>query len=368
LCRNLQTVLTSLSPEQKEAADIINQNRVSLLSTMNSIVEYSNIEKKTPEIVYAKVSARDILDNLQNDFSDLHKNRGIEIGYGKVVSSFYFDTDKSKFSNLIFLLTSIAGYLNKEKKVIISLYPADKNRFVVTFKNNSDRITPEHLENLIRVFSQWGVNNSEPGIPRLSLRLAGRLVNLFKGELYVRDDNSEAGFIFPVNQFPVEENIKFTEDEETYKPVVTPRKSPLSILQNKTVKETYLNLSQFRCLYIEDQIDSQILFKVQMKELGEIHFAVSFEEALPLLDSKTFDFIVMDINLEGEYNGLDALRIIQKMPEYQDIPVIAVTAYLMPDDRQKFISAGFNEFVPKPIFRDKMIEALEKVFKRGGRK
>ena len=67
-------------------------------------------------------------------------------------------------------------------------------------------------------------------------------------------------------------------------------------------------LSSLRCLYIEDQVDSQILFKVQMKDLKNIQFASSFEEALPLLESSDFDFIIMDINLQGEYNGLDALK------------------------------------------------------------
>ncbi|MDZ7763083.1 MAG: hypothetical protein U5K00_01465 [Melioribacteraceae bacterium] len=46
--------------------------------------------------------------------------------------------------------------------------------------------------------------------------------------------------------------------------------------------------------------------------MHEIEFATSFEEALPKVKSKEFDFIVMDINLEGEYNGLDALRVNSK--------------------------------------------------------
>ncbi|MGE5499192.1 MAG: PAS domain S-box protein, partial [Syntrophothermus sp.] len=67
---------------------------------------------------------------------------------------------------------------------------------------------------------------------------------------------------------------------------------------------TKIDLSRYRCLYVEDQVDSQILFKVQMKELKKIDFAVSFEAALPLLQQNNYDFIVMDINLQGEYNGL----------------------------------------------------------------
>jgi CheY-like chemotaxis protein len=70
----------------------------------------------------------------------------------------------------------------------------------------------------------------------------------------------------------------------------------------------------------------------------------------------------MDINLQGEYNGLDALKIIRTMPALSDIPIIAVTAYVLPGDKEKFIAAGFDDFISKPIFREKMIESLGKIF------
>jgi CheY-like chemotaxis protein len=123
-----------------------------------------------------------------------------------------------------------------------------------------------------------------------------------------------------------------------------------------------LDLSKLFCLYIEDQVDSQILFKVQMKELHDIKFAVSFEDAQILMNKHQFDFIVMDINLQGEYNGLDALKIIKTMPAFSSIPIIAVTAYVLPGDKEKFIAAGFDDFISKPIFKEKMMESLEKIF------
>ncbi len=146
----------------------------------------------------------------------------------------------------------------------------------------------------------------------------------------------------------------------------TPVQAPPSVIsafQTEAAQQS-LELSSLSCLYIEDQVDSQILFKVQMKELGKMEFAVSFEDALPIITSQKFDFIVMDINLQGEYNGLDALKMIHKMPGFETLPIIAVTAYVLPGDREKFIAAGFNDFISKPIFREKMIEAMEKIFRK----
>jgi len=123
-----------------------------------------------------------------------------------------------------------------------------------------------------------------------------------------------------------------------------------------------IDLTRLSCLYLEDQVDSQILFKVQLKDLKSVEFAESFEAALPLLKTKKFDFIMMDINLKGEYNGLDALRIIQKMPGYSNTPIIASTAYLLPGDKENFIAAGFRDFIPKPLMREKILTILRKLF------
>jgi CheY-like chemotaxis protein len=99
-----------------------------------------------------------------------------------------------------------------------------------------------------------------------------------------------------------------------------------------------------------------------MKDLKSIEFANSFEKALPLLQARKYDFIIMDINLQGEYNGLDALRAIQKMENYKDVPIIAVTAYVLPGDRERFITAGFTDFISKPILRDKLESVLNNIF------
>ncbi|NWF90814.1 MAG: PAS domain S-box protein [Ignavibacteriaceae bacterium] len=133
-------------------------------------------------------------------------------------------------------------------------------------------------------------------------------------------------------------------------------------LPKTEVTDEKINVSNFSCLYFEDQIDSQILFRLQMKGLKKLDFAVSFEQSLPLLEAGDYDFIVIDINLQGSYNGLDILRILRTMPKYESIPVIAVTAYVLPGDQQKFVVAGFSGFISKPIFRDEMIDVLAEIF------
>ena len=158
---------------------------------------------------------------------------------------------------------------------------------------------------------------------------------------------------------------EIVEQEQEHLPKETKAhvdKNEVNLKKSQEAPANKNGLSSLRCLYIEDQVDSQILFKVQMKDLKSIQFATSFEEALPLLESNNFDFIIMDINLQGDYNGLDALKVIHQLPKFENIPVIAVTAYVLPGDKEKFIATGFTDFISKPIFRDKLLESLKKIF------
>ncbi len=196
-------------------------------------------------------------------------------------------------------------------------------------------------------------------------------ISLIEEDTFEEPQPEEQTIDDPQKNFDAEENFEQIQEEfqqsiseeEFYKPEAI--EEELTVDDEDTPgfeKADKLDLSGLNCLYIEDQVDSQILFKVQMKGLKEIRFCASFEEALPVLESQHFDFIVMDINLQGEYNGLDALKIIHRMPGFDHVPIIAVTAYVLPGDKEKFIATGFNDFISKPIFREKMVESLEKIF------
>ena len=151
-------------------------------------------------------------------------------------------------------------------------------------------------------------------------------------------------------------------DAQPAKPAqAKPKQEPVTVMAESPESGT-INLNQLTCLYVEDQVDSQILFKVQMKDLKSIDFATSLEKAMPLLQKNIYDFIVLDINLQGEYNGLDALRVIQKMQAYKNTPIYAVTAYALPGDQDRFKAAGFTDFVSKPILREKLVDVLTHAF------
>ncbi|MFB3057208.1 MAG: PAS domain S-box protein, partial [Ignavibacteriaceae bacterium] len=436
--------IENLTPDQKEAVEIINQNRGKLLSTMNAIIEFSEIQRNKDKWNIINLNITKVVEEIDKDIYEITGSRDINFAYGKISSSLQFEADKQKFDCLINNLIRLVCMMIKENKIYFSAYQVDENNFMIMI-SDTYASTSDYLADTLRKLFVDKKDPKEFGVSKLNAQITQSLLDMLQVKFVSSVDEMgkhETGFLFPIKftpqlekpldkteeeivegtedqQMPVvaeeevvqqeiplpedhgieiEEETEFSEPTEIteQEEIIEQEKSeqvqeefevsksfPEKVIElqkdveletkeeltfKEVVKQQYqqpkdkLDLNHLTCLYIEDQVDSQILFKVQMKGLKDIKYAVSFEDTLPLLDTEQFDFIVMDINLQGEYNGLDALKIIHKMQGYEDIPIIAVTAYVLPGDKEKFIATGFNDFIAKPIFREKMIESLEKIF------
>ena len=359
--------------DQNEAIQIIKENQKVLLQTMDTAVEYSHLEQNIIQLSPSEISFVDLLEQLENSTHKISESNEVTLQYGKISSSLKFTTDSQKFLTFIVQILHFAIIMTKESTIYLSANYTDDGKFYVGIKDAKNRITSDLLNNLTLVFTDDENNiRRNFGLSRFTVRLVKKLLEILQAEYKPYPSESspvEFALIFPL-ELKMEETE--TQEEEAKEEEVKPETPPVVVQEEKPIVEEpvkahptvnkKIDLSQLSCLYVEDQIDSQILFRVQMKELRSIEFATSLEKALPLLKSKRFDFILMDINLQGEYNGLDALKIIKKMPGYENVPIIAVTAYVVPGAAEKFIQAGFSEFITKPLLREKIVETLEKIF------
>jgi len=82
---------------------------------------------------------------------------------------------------------------------------------------------------------------------------------------------------------------------------------------------------------------------------------------LELASSSRYDVVLVDINLGKGKSGEDVLHAVKTLPGYERTPVIAVTAYAMPGDRERFFAEGFDNYVSKPFSKQRLLEALESV-------
>jgi two-component system cell cycle response regulator DivK len=116
-----------------------------------------------------------------------------------------------------------------------------------------------------------------------------------------------------------------------------------------------------RLLIVEDsELNRDLLVQI-FEDSYEIAVASDGETAVEIASSEQPDLVLMDIGLPG-MDGLEAARAIRARGA--DIPIIAVSASVMPGDRQRAIEAGSDEFVAKPIDDVRLVEMVDRLLER----
>lgn len=104
-----------------------------------------------------------------------------------------------------------------------------------------------------------------------------------------------------------------------------------------------------RVLIAEDNGMSMKLFRDVLQASGyETLEATSGEQAVELATQRAPELVLMDIQLAG-MDGLTALRLLRENERTAAIPVVALTAQVMTGDRERFLDAGFNGYMAKPV-------------------
>ena len=102
-------------------------------------------------------------------------------------------------------------------------------------------------------------------------------------------------------------------------------------------------------LLVEDNEDNRIIYSTVLRHVGyDVIEALDGAEAIALARSARPDLILMDISLP-EIDGWEATRILRLDIATRGIPIIALTAHAMPDDREKAAQIGFTSYLAKPI-------------------
>lgn len=104
-----------------------------------------------------------------------------------------------------------------------------------------------------------------------------------------------------------------------------------------------------RALVVDDAPDVTEMIAMFLQHVGyEAVMAFSASEALEAAQRDHFEVIVSDIGMPG-MNGYDLAVALRALPDYSDVPMIAVTGFSMYDDRGRALASGFNAHMTKPI-------------------
>ncbi len=113
-----------------------------------------------------------------------------------------------------------------------------------------------------------------------------------------------------------------------------------------------------RILYVEDNFQNKRLVRKILNSKGyEVLEADNGQDGVDMAAQEQPDLILMDISIPG-IDGIEATRLIKENPETTHIPIIALTANAMRGDRERFLAAGCDDYLPKPISTPDLLRVI----------
>ncbi len=113
-------------------------------------------------------------------------------------------------------------------------------------------------------------------------------------------------------------------------------------------------MTRKRIAVVEDNADNRLLVQALLEDLYDITEYATGIEALNGLRESPPDLVLLDISLP-EMDGLAVAREIRADPRLRQLPIVALTAHAMSGDREKFLQAGFDSYVAKPIIDENIL-------------
>ncbi len=116
-------------------------------------------------------------------------------------------------------------------------------------------------------------------------------------------------------------------------------------------------------LLAEDHLSNVMTIQSYLEAKGyRLIVAENGQEAIALAKAEKPDLILMDIQMPV-LDGLSAIRQLRQDPDFQTIPIIALTALAMAGDQEKCLQAGADDYLSKPVRLRELVECIQKLLK-----
>ncbi len=123
---------------------------------------------------------------------------------------------------------------------------------------------------------------------------------------------------------------------------------------------------KLKLLITEDDFENQRLIELYFKRYFDITTCSSSDQFYNLIGKKKFDFILMDISIKGDKNGLELTKELKENPEYANIPVLCYTAHALHKDRINALEAGCDAYLSKPTDLKTLLNSIVDLLKLKG--
>lgn len=334
-------------PDLKMFAERITRSASRLMDTLNAVLDLSKIESQKLDLELVPLELEREVSMIADFLSPIAANRHLTLRVNPSGKSIWATADRTALNQILNNLIGNALKFTLEGGVSIEIDTANSTsgrRAVIRVSDTGVGIPPEDLDRIFEEFHQVHGEVQHNGVG-LGLSICRKLVELLHGEIFV-ESTVGVGSTFSVH-LPLAEAPGAAEEPQELPP------AHVSIDEPK---------SWGTVLMVEDRLESRELFQLFLGPYCKIEAAATAIEALRMARARVYDVILMDVNLGTQMDGLDVVRELRKLPQYERTPIAAVTAYAMQQDRERCLDAGCTAYLAKPLKRQDLIKMVHEMF------
>ena len=345
---------TKLTKRQSRFLQTMGTSGDLLLHHVNDVLDLSRLDAGKGKIISVQFDPNNLIDEVIESMWGVAKNRGNELRNTTQKATELVWGDSIKIRQVLFNLISNASKFTKNGKILIEFVPSSPTHFAsISVTDTGIGIAEKYLGRVFSDFEQLDTSHIRgAGGTGLGLSISKRIVEAMRGRISV-DSTPEIGstFSFSWDSAEVPANTQPLADEI----------QPLQIDDGKcTTPQVSLNI-----LVVEDnRINRFVLHEMLKNEGHNVTEAENGKVGVEIATANRFDLIFMDISMP-EFDGMEATTAIRNSLQASfDSPIVALTAHALPQDIEKFKSAGMNEVLTKPISRALLQEVLQSIARK----
>ncbi len=340
-----------LEEEQRTYINLATESGRSLLRVINDILDFSKIEAGKLELAVAPFELQRLLRGVLHTFRDqvLSKGLALHVKVGDTVPE-RLSGDEARLRQILFNLVGNAVKFTEQGEVAVEVRRMDMGnslRLEIEIRDTGVGIPLEEQQRIFEPFTQIdGTATRRHQGTGLGLGIVKRLTELMGGTISL---HSEPG---TGTSFVLE--LPFEAEEESPSP---------AFFQAQT-RAAAEGPRPLRILLAEDNAVNMLAASRMLEAMGhKVHRVENGLQVLEALQGLRFDCVLLDVQMP-ELDGLEVTRAIRagevpKVP--RDYYLIAMTAHAMRGDRERFLAAGMDDYVAKPLDMHDLAEVLERV-------
>ncbi len=349
--------LTEKDPrkDQLEHLKLLKFSSDHLMALINNILDLNKIDEGKLELEYREWDLRKHLENILQMYEMNASDKGIDLLLKfdeKIKYKYCYDKVRvtQVVSNLINNAIKFTDKGKVELKVKCFEYDDEQCRIRFEIIDTGIGIEAEKIKNIFEQFSQADKSiAARYGGSGLGLAISKKLLELMDSDLELESEPGKGtNFFFTLT-------LKRGKEMET-------------MTREKKKKDIKIENGGFNILVVDDNHVNLLVAERYLKGWGgQVTKVGGGKEALKLLKSNSFDILLLDIQMP-DVDGIEVTRRIRnaKNTDYKDIPIIAISAAVMKQDKQKAFDAGVNEYVTKPFDPEDLRVAMSKYLKKAG--